>query len=169
MDAFIEKIVVKKKKLTDHLITFGIVVVSVIAAAFIVLQFGPILQSFSVLVAVGVVYLMYRLVQRTNIEFEYIVTNGSLDIDKIIAQRKRQRIFSADCKDFEMVAKVKGPNYGRHIQSIAKKIHAESSADSDDVYFIVVQYNGVRTVVYFEPNDRMLDSFKRFIASKILN
>ena len=167
MDAFIEKIVSKKKKLTDYLIAFIIVFGCFIAAIAILTLFGQMLQSLSIFVAVGVVFLAYKLVQRTNIEFEYIVTNGILDIDTIIAQRKRQRIFSADCKDFEVIAKVKSSNYGQHVQSITKKIHAESSEDSDDVYFIILPYKGERTVVYFEPDVRMLDSFRRFIASKM--
>ena len=169
MDAFIEKLVTRKKRAVDYLMTLGLVAGGFIITAIVLLQFGGILQSFSVLIAIGVIYLAYKLARRTNIEFEYIVTNGSLDIDKIIAMNKRQRIFSAECKEFEVLAKVKGPNYGQHISSIPKKIHAESSADAEDVYFFVLSYKGVRTVVYFEPDRRMLDSFRRFIPRKIMD
>ena len=169
MDAFVEKLVAKKKKPIDYAISFAIIAGGFVVAAAAFMYLGGLLQTFVFPVAVAIIYFAYRLNQQNNIEFEYIVTNGSLDIDKIIAQRKRQRIFSSDCKDFEVLAKVKSPNYGKHIESIPKKINAVSAGDPDGEYFIVLSYKGVRTVVYFEPNERMLDNFRRFIPRKMLN
>jgi hypothetical protein len=167
MDSFIEKLVVKKKTIKDHIVIIGLAVGGVAAAIFLIAQFAYVLQGFALPLAAGAIYLAYKLVQRTNIEYEYIVTNGSLDIDKIIARNKRQRIFSGECKDFEVLARVKGPHHGQHIRAIPKKINAESYLDSDGAYFTVLPYKGERTVVYFEPDTRMLDSFKRYIPSKI--
>jgi hypothetical protein len=110
----------------------------------------------------------FRLQSRTNVEFEYIVTNDSMDVDKIIAQRKRVRIFSAECKDFDAVGRVKGPGHGPHITNSAQVIFAGTDMNSEDLYFVSLSYKGRKTVLYFEPDKRILDSFKRFIPKKLL-
>jgi len=166
MDTFIEKIVERKKDIIDYLIIFGSVLGALIAV--VIVFFIPFLSTIGLLVVVGIVYGVYRLITSRNIEFEYIVTNGDLDIDKIIAQRKRKRIFSANCKEFDIVAKVKSSHYDHNIQSIKNRIHAMSSMDSDNVYFVTLNYKGNKTVVFFEPDERMLNNFKMFIPRKIM-
>ena len=99
MDTFLEKLVTRKKTLTDYLILAGTVIVGIllIMAALtiqILVQLG-----LSLLLAAGIIFLGYRIITSRNIEYEYIVTNGDLDIDIIVAKRKRKRIFSANCKE----------------------------------------------------------------------
>lgn len=162
MDTFIEKIVVKRKDAKDYAIIAGVILAALIA---IPLSFQvPVVNIF---LAVGIAYGAYYLITSRNIEFEYIVTNGDLDIDRIISQRKRKRIFSASCKTFDIVAKVKSNSHSLSVQSIPKKIIAVSSLDSENAYFATLQYNNERTVVYFEPDERMLNNFRTFIPRKI--
>ena len=168
MDSFIEKIVQKRKNSKDYFISFGIVFASFVVAFAILLITTQYIAQFAFLLAVGAVYLGFRLQSRTNVEFEYLVTNGSIDIDKIISQRKRVRIFSADCKEFEALGRVKSKNYGPHITSGSETIFAGADMASESLYFVTLPYKGKKTVLYFEPDQRMLDSFRRFIPSKIL-
>mgnify|MGYP000338766687 FL=1 len=165
MDSFIEKIVVKKKTFKDYLISIGIV----LAGTLLTLIVGLIefLAPFWFIIAAAIVYFMYQFITSSNIEYEYIVTNGDLDIDKIINRRRRKRIFSANCKDFEILAKLKGGLNDRRIQNINSKIMAVSSINSENVFFAILNYKGERTVVFFEPDEKMLNSFKLFIPRKI--
>jgi len=168
MDSFIEKIVQKKRNTQDYLISFGIVIATFIVATGIMMILSQYISQFAFLLAIGAVYLGFRLQSRTNVEFEYLVTNGSLDIDKIISQRKRIRIFSADCKEFDAVGRVKSKNYGPHITAGSEVIFAGSNMSSESLYFVTLSYKSKKTVLYFEPDQRMLDSFRRYIPSKIL-
>ena len=168
MDSFIEKIVQKKKNSKDYLTAFGIVSASVIVAIIIIVLATPFIQQFAFLLAIGAVYLGFRFKSRVNVEFEYLVTNGSLDIDKIISQRKRVRIFSAECKEFEAVGRVAGKNYGPHVTTGAETIFAGTDMASESLHFVTLPYKGKKTVLYFEPDQRMLDNFRRYIPSKIL-
>lgn len=165
MDTFIEKIVARKKTSKDMMFNIGIILAGLIL--FFALQMVPFLSSFFLLILVGVIYGAYQLIKSRNIEFEYVVTNGDLDIDKIIAQRKRKRIFSASCKEFDIVAKVKSSHYGHHVETIKNRFEAVSSMDSDNVFFATLNYKGEKTVVFFEPDERMLNNFKTFIPRKI--
>ncbi len=40
--------------------------------------------------------------------------------------------------------------------------------DSKEVYFFTANYNGNKTLVYFEPDRRILDSLKPYIPKRIL-
>ncbi len=165
MDVFIEKIVAKRKTVADSLIVGGMILGGIILA-FAVFMI-PVLTGFAPILAAAILYGIYYFSKSRNIEFEYAVTNGDLDIDKIIAQRKRKRIFSVNCKEFEVVAKVRSVHHNEEIKRIPVKIEAVSSMDSEDVYFTVTNYKGSKTVVYFEPSQKMLDAFRTFIPRKV--
>ena len=167
MDIFMEKLVTRKKTLTDHLITAGIIIAA--ALLIMVVLSIPILAQLglSLIVAAGIAYLGYRLITSRNIEYEYIVTNGDLDIDVIISKRKRKRIFSANCREFDIVSPVKSSHFDQSVQNIRNRIDASSSRDSPDAYFVTLNYNGEKTLVIFEPTEKMLNNFRFYIPRKV--
>jgi len=157
MDVFIEKIVSRKKTTKDHMMVVGIIlggfILSIAAFTFI----GPVAPA----VVAAVVYFGYYFAKGTNLEYEYAVTNGDIDVDKIIAQRKRKRVFSAYTKDIEIVAKLKGSKFTGEYNNIRNRVEAVSSMDdAQDIYFMVAPFKGERTILFFQPDQRMLDSFK---------
>jgi len=165
MDVFIEKIVGRKKRIEDHLFIAGLVTIGIIA--FFAVFAIPILSGFAPILAAGIIFCVYYFAKSRNIEFEYAVTNGDLDIDKIISQRKRKRVFSANCKDFDVVAKVGSQQYTHEVRNMKNRLEAVSSMDAPGVYFITLTYKGEKMVVFFEPDERMLNSFKTFIPRKV--
>ena len=167
MDTFMEKIVAKRKGIKDSLITAGIVF-----AAMVLIMLSLSIKVISQLgigafIAAGIAYLAYRLITSRNVEFEYIVTNGDIDIDKIISRRKRKRIFSASCKEFDILSRVKSNSFSQSVQSIKNRIDASSSLDSPDAFFATLNYKGEKTLLIFEPDERMLNNFKIYIPRKM--
>ena len=157
-----EMIIKRKKNIVDLLIIFGTILLSLIFI-FIVLfvllnHFG---EMFLVIIA-GVLYGAYYIITSRNIEFEYSNTNGEIDIDKIIAQRKRKRIFNGKCKDFEILANVNSVHFNDNYKNNYKTIDATSRNNNENVYFMALHHNGERTVVLFEPSRKMLESMKMF-------
>lgn len=168
MDTFMEKLVTKRKTIVDHLVTAGIILAVILL---IILSMSiQVLQDLGIglIIVAGIVYLGYRLISSRNVEYEYVVTNGDLDIDKIISKRKRKRIFSASCKEFDIVAPVKSDSFDRSVQEIKKRIDASGDIDSPDAWFVTLNYKGERTIVIFEPDERMLKNFRIYIPRKIL-
>lgn len=160
MDIFVEKIVQKKKDIIDYLI----IVVTIFLATFIILTIfaaaGAAGGALAIVLGIAIGYLSYIIITGRNIEYEYALTNGELDIDKIIAQRKRKRIFSGNCREFEVMAKVSGDKYSEFSQGVMAKINAASSLKSEGVYFFVTQYKGKRVMVYFEPDSKIISLIK---------
>jgi len=165
MDVFIEKLV-KKRKSTVDLLLIVLIIIGTLGLSFLSFVYVPFLSTFLI---VGLIYLAYILITMMNVEYEYAVTNGDLDIDKIINQRKRKRMFSGNCKEFEVVAPVKSRHYTRDIQSCNNVLNYSSNSKDAEVWFISIRKEGKHTVILFEPNQQMIDNFRIFIPRKIFN
>lgn len=150
-----------------------------IAFAALVLEFGlfvlllltrEALVAFMPLLMAGVIWIAWIMIRRRNFEFEYIVTNADLDVDKIIAKRTRKRLLTVDCRKFEVLAPMTPQHQREHGAAAAtRKIDASSSQSSDRRWFALYAGNdGVRTLLIFEPNDKMLAAFKKYIPRKIM-
>ena len=88
MDTFFEQIVRKKKTQAEWLIMGGTVVVAAVVL-FAILNVPILMQIpfISTLLIIGVGYGGWWLITSQNMEFEYCVTNGDIDIDLIIFKR----------------------------------------------------------------------------------
>lgn len=94
MDHYNEQLVRKLSEPKDMavriLIVFlTLVVTAVCIGAMLLFGFLPL-----IIIAVGACYLAYLLLGGTFVEYEYIVTNNDLDIDKISGKRKRKRLIT---------------------------------------------------------------------------
>jgi hypothetical protein len=99
MDIFHEQIVKKPTTGLRLLMKIGIALGFIILGALVFVLFMG-LFPFSLLVAGVLIYLGWYLSSGMNVEYEYILTNDDLDIDKIIAKRKRKRLISIKVSSF---------------------------------------------------------------------
>ena len=56
---------------------------------------------FILIVTCAVLYGAYFLITNQSVEYEYAVTNDEMDVDKIIAKRKRVHLITVSTKTFE--------------------------------------------------------------------
>ncbi|MDD2578856.1 MAG: hypothetical protein PHP40_02110, partial [Eubacteriales bacterium] len=90
------------------------------------------------------------------------------DIDSIIARRRRKRVFSVRARDIEMMAPLDSDEYRQTMRSSPQLFDFTELKDKKENWFMLTEYKGRRTVVLFEPDERMLVSMKRFNPSKIM-
>ena len=165
MDIFIEKLVKKQKTSKDMLKAIGLILASLVIVFFIV-PLIPFVKGFLIFFIVAIPFFAYYVIKSQNVEYEYAYTNGELDVDRIVAESRRKRLLSVDCKDFEIVAKVSSDKYSDEYRKIPNKVEAVSSMTSPDVYFAVFENGGKRTILYFEPNDKMIEAMWKYIPRK---
>lgn len=94
MDHYNEQLI---RKLSEPKDIFLRILICFLTSAVIFICVGAmILFGFPMLIiiAAGACYLAYLLLSGTFIEYEYIVTNNDLDIDKISGKRKRKRLIT---------------------------------------------------------------------------
>ncbi len=160
MDYFAEYIVKRKKDFKDFLIILVLIIAAIVLSAvgFMFLSV-PFIGQFILAGVAGVIWAAYILITSRNIEFEYIVTNGELDVDRIIARRKRKRLLAISSKEIELIA----PMSDRSGDNITNVIDASRNTKNDDTlcYLISVK-DGVKTKLIFNPSVKMLKIFKKF-------
>lgn len=96
MDNISEQLVKIQKKPKDYILMGGIWFLAFILVFVLVLaclNFASLLGIVVVLIA-AVIFGAYKLSAMLNVEYEYIVVNHDMDVDKIVAQSNRKRIVS---------------------------------------------------------------------------
>ena len=103
MDIFVEQIVKKAPTGKDTAKKVLLVVAMCLLTAVLafVMMFMPAFTGVALLLLCGIMYGGYYLITGLDVEYEYIVTNGEIDIDKIIAKRKRSRLITGKVSSFE--------------------------------------------------------------------
>lgn len=150
MDNIAEQLVQKQKTGAD---TAKKVLIS--AGALIIASFFMFLAmqgAFTmVLFAVGVLGVGIYLLGNFGIEYEYIITNNEMDIDKIIGRRKRKRMITVDIKRAEDFGKYTADN---DIKADAT-VHAYTGVEKDACYLVVTHNDYGKVKVIFNPNEHM--------------
>lgn len=168
MDVFVEQMVVRKKTIKDFIRTLGCALGGAAALFLIVTFLGQLLGGFLLILIVGIFYLLYQVVIGSNVEYEYSFTNGAMDVDKIIAARRRKRMTSLNAREIEIMAGKRYSAFEGYLKnSEIKKVSACSSIDDDDVYFVIYTDGGVRKMLLFNPNEKIRDGFRRLNPQKV--
>lgn len=155
MDVFCEYIVKAKRKVKDNIISvLGILVAAILIFFSFAFMFH--FSSIVVLIDAAIVYGVYMLITHFNIEYEYILTNGELDIDRIIAKRKRKRVFSMSVKEFEVLEPIK------QNESYTNVLDCSSRIKGQDVYYGIFSKDGKKQTLIFNPPLKMVENMKQY-------
>lgn len=160
-DVFIEKIVRRKKKPQDYLIFCGSIFLATLVFFAAMIFLADLFFGIAPLLIAGLIYLEYRVITGQNIEYEYIATNDDLTIDKIIARRKRKRVFSGSCKDFSIIAPITSRAFETQKKSGVKVIDCSADITDSNNWFFVAKKDNSRNLYVFEPDDRYINTFRR--------
>ena len=147
MDTYCEQLVRIKKGAKFYLGTVGIwlavVIISLLALIF--------LRVLSAIIIVGVGYGAYYLCGFLSVEYEYIITNGTLDIDIIYAKRSRKRIATFELSDVESIEK---HNWGDIDKRRYKKVVSACNANDEGAYKLVFSTDSGVSVAVISPDER---------------
>lgn len=150
MDTFFEQIVKKKKGAKE----WAIIVAVIVAAAALLGLVLMFMVNLIIIAAVGVIYGAWWLATTQNVEYEYCVTNGDIDVDKIIARRKRERLVSVAGRKVRALAPFDPEKpLGRFQRTV---VAAPSLAEEGLWYFTYHSKKNGDTLVVFMPDDRVL-------------
>lgn len=163
MDTFFEQLVSIKKTAKTWLALFGITIAALILSIVAFLFLG----SFGLLISAAIFYGAYRLYMFLFIEYEYIITNGTMDVDKIIAKSSRKREMS-----FELSSVVRLEKYNINARPVGnfKKTVIACNEDDPSAYFMVTSEEGSGTkLLVFTPDERIKSAIVKFVPKHIGN
>ena len=120
------------------------------------------------LLAVGGFWGAYILASRLKKEFEYVCTEDMVDIDVIFNASKRKSLISFSVKKAEIIASMKDDMY-KHLRQAQFDTVIDATTLTKDaaVYFAVVEKEGKRLLVKFEPPLKCLEYLKVYAPSKV--
>ena len=167
MDSYCEYIV-KKKNGGKELAIQALIVVAALAVFALFMVLGAVIPNFSMittLLAFGALYGGYRLITNMNVEYEYIVTNGEMDIDKIIAKRSRKRLLTVNARTFERFGPFKEADHAS--ENSANRVYACSTPNDPGCYYAVLNHQTMgHILLVFTPNDNVLNNLKTYIPKQ---
>ena len=169
MDTFFEQIMPIRKTGGTIFAVLGLWFLAFFLCVFLFL-FGGILGPLSALAPIlifGILFGAWKLTGRFNIEYEYIITNGTMDIDKIINKSSRKRVTS-----FELSGVSRLEKFHPHLISNIDKKQLVVACDlaDPDAYFMVCDREGKGAInVVFAPEERLQGAIVKFIPKFIAN
>lgn len=165
MDTFFEQIVSIKKTGKALAAIIGIWFLA-FAVIYLLLSVGlKYVASFAVLLAFGALYGAYKWCCVFNVEYEYIITNGTLDIDKITNKSSRKRVLSLELGQVSRLEKY-NPNMLASLNSKAVVVACNSA---DEAYLTVAEGDGKAAYLVFAPDERLRGAMEKFVPKFIAN
>lgn len=169
MDIFIEHMVKKKKTSKDYL-KVALCILTILGMVYIMACsiFIPYVGLILATVCGIIIYVLSRVLSTINMEYEYTFTNGALDVDKIIAAKRRRRVATLNARSIEILAKVDGNRIDPYLRGRGiKRKFACTDVNDEGVYFVIYSDDKNKNMLLFNPNEEILDGFKRLNPQKV--
>ncbi|MCM1577317.1 MAG: DUF6106 family protein [Ruminococcus sp.] len=109
-------------------------------------------------------YLAYLLITNVDVEYEYILTNGEMDVDKVIGRRKRKRLITAPIEDFTAFGQLAdAPEEADGCTTVLA-----DDGSSQNVYFADFVHKSAGNVrIIFSPSEKILDGMEIFLPRQL--
>jgi hypothetical protein len=166
MDMYSEYIIKHKKNTKDYLIIVGYILLGVILSLLslmLTMLFKYPLFGIAFLLIACIWYGVYVFSATRNVEYEYIFTNGEMDIDKIIAKRGRKRVLSINFKEIERCACIHDPKFKHEYENDSqRKVYDFSSGkETEQVYFVDYRTEEGTKRMLIEPPEKMIEQIRQ--------
>jgi hypothetical protein len=117
-----------------------------------------------IMAALGfVIYYVFGMMKK---EYEYILTNGELDIDCIYGKARRKRKFSCDVKEALLLAHSGNRDADHEYKSAETTLDMGSGRVTENTWYLLATQKGKRVKVIFEPNEMMFGAMKAYISPR---
>lgn len=153
MDIFLEQLVKIKNNVIDYIVMALLIAVALVLAVVLFIYSG----AYPILIfgIVAVVYGTIKLLGMFYKEYEYILTNGTLDIDRITAKSSRVRLLSFECTDI-----IRAGRYNPKNPPVTDASQKYICANTDNAYYLLVKKESRKVLLVVSLNDKMLAAIK---------
>ena len=143
-------------------IKVGIILLGLLLSfVFLVLTFTKFGQ-FAFLFFCGTIFGMFYLLKYRSKEYEYIFTNGEIDIDIISGRMTRKRCCTIKPENVEVITKYSEEEYKKHAGSVIKILDL-STGIREDCYILIVNLNHTKMMIIISPTQRLIEAWKPYL------
>ncbi len=161
-DAYAEWLVKRKNPAYNYVLKGLLVFVSILALLF------AMVNPFGILVLVAVGAGVYFIFPTLSLEFEYLVVNDQITIDKIMGQSRRKKAWEGTMESVQIVAPVEAYQFKDLERQGMKTLDFTSHMEQAKVYGIIYQSSGELIKILFEPNDKILQCMRQKAPRKVI-
>lgn len=171
MDIFVEQIVKKYVSGRDRalkiLIAAGVLILSALCVYVFLLIFPA--PGLGLIITAGIFYGGYIMLTNLDCEYEYIVTNGEIDVDKIIAKRKRVRLITAKAAVFEAFGEyAEGtPGAAESVTVVNAAGFSEDGSETKTYYADFKHASAGDVRLIFTPEERVIEAITPFLPAAV--
>jgi hypothetical protein len=164
-DIFVEEMVVRRKTILNHLATLGMILAG-IAVIILVWLVVPFISTVLIIIVGFAVYLGVKF---QYVEYEYSFTNGDLDIDKIMAKRKRTRELEINQRQVKVMAPYTAEyeSETRDYKVSEVKDFSSSKNAAGRWFLIYEKTDGSYAFVVIQPSPRLREAMAKYMRSRM--
>ncbi len=160
MDVFFEQLVKIKRSALSNLVLVLSLIISVGICIALFWLSGPYPILIVGIVAVG--YGEWKLLGFFYKEYEYIITNGTVDVDCIIGKNSRKRVISFECTDIQRIGR-----YTQKNPPVTDAMEKYICGNTDDAYFLLVKKQSKKVFIVLSLNEKMLGAIKASVPKNM--
>lgn len=162
-DLYTELLVKKRKTAKDSLIKYGLIVLTVL-----LFLAGLLTTPLILILAVAAGIAAYFIIPKTDLEYEYLFVNGTMDIDMIMSKAKRKRVLSFNLSEADIAAPVKSHRMDYYNNNQRMKTLDYSSGIPENNRMAVITKIGNDTCrIIIEPDEALANVMKHSAPSKV--
>lgn len=164
-DTFVEELVVRRNSLKNLLLEVLIILAALVLAFAVWIFLSPIFPAMLVIL----VFAAYLGIKFQGVEYEYSFTNGDLDVDKIMAKRKRKCLVEINQKQIKVMAPYTAEYESvTHDYSVSQVIDASASKNAAGRWFIIYEdADGKDVFLVIQPSKDFRDALRKYIRSRM--
>ena len=164
MDTYLEYMVKPKKTLVQILTCVAYYLLAATVSVVLIFARIPLLIFFYPALVFLAFWGAYKMSSKYSVEYEYILTNDELDVDRVIAKKERKRLLTVSVRKFEIMAPAKGEDFIKDWTSsdIKVKFDASCGEGSENRYYAkFVNKRNENMILVFNPTEAMCKSIKQ--------
>ncbi len=161
-DAYAEWLVKRKTPAYNYVLKAAIILLCVLSF------FLAMISVFGLVVLVVVGIGAYFVLPQLSLEFEYLVVNDQLTIDKVMGQTKRKKAWEGTLAQIQIIGPTDAYQVKDYDKQATKVLDFTSHQPGARVYAIIHQDSGALTKILFEPNDRILNLLRQRSPRKVI-
>lgn len=129
----------------------------VITVLFIIVTIAPFVVAF---------FMIGKLINNTNLEFDYFLSGDTFRVVKVINRKKRKKFIEISVSSFESLGKIESETYDRLVsgKDVKKQYALTDYKDEEKIYYVYYTHEGTKYVLHFQPSNDMIIALRKSVS-----
>ena len=171
MDIVNEQLIIRKDRPIEKImkimiISIAIVIILLCMTISVLKMFGS-FSSLFVIVAAVIAVATFFYIKSLSIEYEYSLTNGEFDIEKIMGKSKRKMMYSLNLREVEEFGNYDMDKERLQNREFSFRVSPVNLLEGGIFYCVVRDREHGVGLILVQPNEKMQDAMSKFIKRSL--